>query len=114
MALFKGCLPISPYRGLGFVNFIQSATFACAELQSRYLTRVFLGLIDTPPLEEQRREMEDTRNTLAARFIDRSQLRVQVWSATASPPPHPTPRHPRAPPAVSCSVCVYSPLPLGT
>ena len=28
--LFKGCLPISAYKGLGFVNFVQSATFPCA------------------------------------------------------------------------------------
>ena len=41
VALFKGCLPISQYKGLGFINFVQSITFPCAELQSRYLLGVF-------------------------------------------------------------------------
>ena len=56
---------------------MQSGTFMCAELQCRYMTRVFKGLIDVPSLDEQYEDMERTRNTLAARFIDRQQLRVQ-------------------------------------
>jgi len=75
--LYKGCLPISQYKGLGFVNFVQSLTFPCAEIQCRWLTRVFKGLIAVPSLEEQYKEMEETRNTLTAQFIDRQQLRVQ-------------------------------------
>ena len=51
--LFKGCLPISQYRGLGFVNFVQSGTFPCAEIQCRYLLGVFKGAIDVPVPEEQ-------------------------------------------------------------
>ena len=47
---YKGCLPVtSEYRGLGFVNFVQSATFPCADLQSRYLLRVFNGPTPPPP-----------------------------------------------------------------
>lgn len=38
---------------------------------------MFKGLIATPSLDDQFKDMEDTRNTLAARFIDRQQLRVQ-------------------------------------
>ena len=49
----------------------------CAELQCRYITRVFRGEIETPPLEEQHDEMLKSRNTLAAQYIDRQQLRVQ-------------------------------------
>ena len=75
--LYRGCRPVSKYHGLGFVNFVQSLTFPCAELQSRWLTRMFKGLIPLPSLEEQERETEETRNTLTALFVDRSQLRVQ-------------------------------------
>ena len=46
-------LPISQYKGLGFVNFIQGFTFPCGELQSRYLLKVFKGEVVTPSLEEQ-------------------------------------------------------------
>ena len=46
-------------------------------MQCRWLTRVFRGAIAVPPLDEQRAEMRDTRNTLTAMFIDRQQLRVQ-------------------------------------
>jgi dimethylaniline monooxygenase (N-oxide forming) len=75
--LFKGCLPTSKYRGLGFINFIQSGTFPCAELQARYLLGVFKGTVAVPSLEEQQKEMEETRNALSAIFIDRQQLRIQ-------------------------------------
>ena len=75
--LYKGCLPISEYKGLGFVNFIQTATFMAAELQSRYMTRVFKGLIAVPSLEEQDEEMRAVRNALAAQYIDKQQLKVQ-------------------------------------
>ena len=46
-------LPISQYKGLGFVNFIQGFTFPCGELQSRYLLKVFKDEVVTPSLEEQ-------------------------------------------------------------
>ena len=69
-------LPISQYKGLGFVNFIQGFTFPCGELQSRYLLKVFKGEVATPSLEEQFVDMEENRNAVCAQFIDRSQLRV--------------------------------------
>ena len=75
--LFKGMLPIGKWKGLGFVNFIQSGTFPCAEIQARWLIRVFKGLISLPSEAQQRVELEETRRTLAAQFIDRQQLRVQ-------------------------------------
>ena len=80
-SMLTGCLwfcslPISQYKGLGFVNFIQGFTFPCGELQSRYLLKVFSGQVSTPPHEEQTQDMEDNRNAVTAQFIDRSQLRV--------------------------------------
>jgi len=73
----KGCIPVSPYTGLCLINFVQSATFMCAELQARLFTRVLTGAVVPPPLEEQREEVEAVRMTLAARYIDRQQLRSQ-------------------------------------
>jgi hypothetical protein len=75
--LWKGCVAVTPYQGLGFVNFVQSLTFLCAELQSRLITRVFKGLIPLPTPEQQMKEVTDVRATLSAQYIDRSQLRVQ-------------------------------------
>ena len=68
---------MSPYSGLCLINFVQSATFMCAELQARLFTRVLTGAVVPPPLEEQREEVEAVRMTLAARYIDRQQLRSQ-------------------------------------
>ena len=73
----KGCIPVSPYSGLCLINFVQSATFMCAELQARLFTRVLTGAVVPPPLEDQREEVEAVRMTLAARYIDRQQLRSQ-------------------------------------
>lgn len=56
---------------------MQSATFLLADLHTRYLTRVFKGLITVPPLSLQRAEVEAVRATLCAQYIDRQQLRVQ-------------------------------------
>eukprot|EP01065_Artemidia_motanka_P053441 TRINITY_DN9910_c0_g2_i1.p1 TRINITY_DN9910_c0_g2~~TRINITY_DN9910_c0_g2_i1.p1 ORF type:complete len:757 (+),score=124.91 TRINITY_DN9910_c0_g2_i1:206-2272(+) len=75
--LFKGCLAISEYTGLGMINFVQSNTFMCAEMQGRVYTRVLKGLVKLPSLSEQRQEMESIRNSLAAQYLDRQQLRVQ-------------------------------------
>lgn len=75
--LYKGCLPLSQHTRLGFINFVQAVTFMLADLHSRYLTRVFKGLIRLPPLPAQRAEVEAIRATLCAQYIDRQQLRVQ-------------------------------------
>ena len=74
--LYKSCLPISQYQGLGFVNFIQGFTFPCGELQSRYLLKVFAAECKLPSPEAQYDDMEANRNAVNAQFIDRSQLRV--------------------------------------
>ena len=78
--LYKVCLPISEYNNIGFINFCQSVVFVAADLHSRFAVGTMTGRIKLPTLEEQRQEMEATRNTLCAQFIDRQQLRVQAGS----------------------------------
>ena len=64
----------------------------CAELQARLFTRVLTGAVVPPPLEEQREEVEAVRMTLAARYIDRQQLRSQHGIAFQCAPHAPVPR----------------------
>ncbi len=81
--LYKGCLALpragSRFAGrpLLFCNFVQTATFMAAELQSRWYARVLSGAARLPPLEHQLGDMLQTRNALAAQYIDREQLRTQ-------------------------------------
>jgi hypothetical protein len=78
--LYKYIFPIhqNNYSSLGFVNFVQSATFMCAELQCRYFLQVLKGERALPSVEVQEKEMRDIRNTLCAQYMDRQQLRVQA------------------------------------
>ena len=75
--LWKGTIPVTKYHGLSFINFVQSATFQCAEIQGRLAAAVLLYQVKLPSLEVQNKEVNDVRNSLMARYIDRSQLRVQ-------------------------------------
>ncbi|MCR9066906.1 MAG: hypothetical protein NXI00_23245, partial [Cytophagales bacterium] len=78
--LYKYIFPMheNQYSSLGFINFLQSATFMCAELQTRYFAQVLKGERVLPPIETQREELLAVRNTLCAQYMDRQQLRVQA------------------------------------
>jgi len=76
--LYKFVFPIGEYNTIGFINFVQSITFQCAELQSRLFLSVFLDQITLPSDADQRKDWEETRQTLCARYLDRQQLRVQA------------------------------------
>jgi dimethylaniline monooxygenase (N-oxide forming) / hypotaurine monooxygenase len=65
------------HQSLGYINFLQSASFLCAEVQCRVYCAALLGDIALPPLAEQRAEVEAIRTTLCAQYLDRSQLRSQ-------------------------------------
>eukprot|EP01125_Pyxidicula_operculata_P012607 TRINITY_DN4144_c0_g3_i1.p1 TRINITY_DN4144_c0_g3~~TRINITY_DN4144_c0_g3_i1.p1 ORF type:complete len:683 (+),score=143.53 TRINITY_DN4144_c0_g3_i1:46-2094(+) len=81
--MYKSMLPITEYNGLAFINFVQSATFMCAELQSRLYCLSLLGKVKLPSLEEQKKEALAVRNTLCAQYMDRQQLRVQAGISVA-------------------------------
>jgi len=78
--LYKYIFPIheNDYSSLGFINFLQSATFMCAELQTRYYAQVLKGTRRLPSFEEQQKELLAVRQTLCAQYMDRQQLRVQA------------------------------------
>ena len=56
----------------------QTITFLCADLQSRLFLKVLKGEINfEKSFTEQKKEVRRIHHTLAAQFIDRSQLRSQ-------------------------------------
>lgn len=80
--LYKGFLAIpqtadDPYTPIAFINFIQTATFMGAEVQSHYYGRILQGEIKLPSPEVMTQDMIDTRMALAAQYIDREQLKTQ-------------------------------------
>lgn len=78
--LYKYMFPIhqNQYSSLCFINFIQSATFLCSDLQTRLFVRVLKNEIHLPPVEQQEAELFAVRKTLCAQYLDRQQLRIQA------------------------------------
>lgn len=83
--LFKYIFPVPSveYEGkgihtLGFINYVQSATFMCAEVQARLFMAAFEGKYKLPSTTEQLAELKAVRTTLCAQYLDRQQLRVQA------------------------------------
>jgi len=79
--LYKSMFPIAAVNrtgSLALVNFLQSATPLCADLQTRLYARVLKGLIKLPSIEEQQKDAFEIRQAMCARYLDRQQLRIQT------------------------------------
>jgi len=83
LPLYKGFLSL-PREGknfsgppIAFLNFVQTATFLAAELQSRYYVRVLSKQLKLPPPVAQKQQIVRTTKALAAQYLNREQLRNQ-------------------------------------
>jgi dimethylaniline monooxygenase (N-oxide forming) len=65
------------FSSLGFCNFVQSASFMCADMQMRLFFAVQRGEIVLPPRAERERQTKLTQQTLAKRWLDRQRHRIQ-------------------------------------
>lgn len=66
------------YSSLCFINFLQSATFLCSDLQTRLFCKVLNNQIQLPSINDQKNELLAIRKTLCAQYLDRQQLRIQA------------------------------------
>jgi len=70
-------VPQKRFQSLCFINFVQSASFLCADLQTRLFFQLAKGAAKLPNGDEQRKIIIATDKTLGDQYLDRPRHRVQ-------------------------------------